>query len=34
MAKKNETQQPAATADSQPQTQSPQYRYYESMINW
>ena len=34
MAKKNETQQQAAAADSQPQTQSPQYRYNESMINW
>ena len=33
MAKKNETQQQAAAADSQPQTQSPQYRYNESMIN-
>lgn len=31
MAKKNETQQQAATADSQSQTQ---YRYNESMINW
>ena len=34
MAKKNETQQQAAAADSQPQNQSPQYRYNESMINW
>ena len=34
MAKKNETQAQAAAADSQPQTQSPQYRYNESMINW
>ncbi len=34
MAKKNETRQQAAAADSQPQTQSPQYRYNESMINW
>ena len=32
MAKKNETQQQAAAADSQPQNQSPQYRYNESSV--